>query len=595
MKVPPRLRQNFLFLLTYARPYKRDFFWGILFVLLSTGAILLMGRVIQELLQQLKGSSHAALEMTTLKALALIVIVSGALLGRILFFGILGEKLIKDVKDAVFKKLMHLDITFFESRKAGDLMALILSDAYVVHSVFIGNMSAILRNLIMLGGSVLLMLTIQPALLICLSFLVLSLLLPLRFFGRKISSCSKEARQQAGLVSAHTEEAITGIRLLHAYNATVSSEEAFALKTQAQHAAIKKRVYFFGLNTCLTSLLLFGGLVSILFVAYQQGLILLDGQLGAFAYYSVVAAYALSDLLETSGQMYGSSASADRLRELMETTPHVIDPPNPLTLPAIQGHICFQDFSFAYPSTPTRPLFQNFSLAIQPGERIALVGPSGAGKSTLFSLLLRFYDPTQGSITLDGLHLSCISLESLRNAISYLPQDATIFSGTVAENIRMNNTLASLDGVKRAAEQAHALEFIQKLPQGFETYVGEKGIRLSGGQKQRIALARAILKNAPILLLDEPTSALDAESERLIQEALHPFLKGRTSLIIAHRLSTIMHCDRILVLDQGRLIAQGTHAQLLETCQLYAHYATLQLYAPEAIHASSLAKEQNVR
>jgi ABC-type multidrug transport system fused ATPase/permease subunit len=209
--------------------------------------------------------------------------------------------------------------------------------------------------------------------------------------------------------------------------------------------------------------------------------------------------------------------------------------------------------------------------------------------------LLRFYDPTQGSITLDGLHLSCISLESLRNAISYLPQDATIFSGTVAENIRMNNTLASLDGVKRAAEQAHALEFIQKLPQGFETYVGEKGIRLSGGQKQRIALARAILKNAPILLLDEPTSALDAESERLIQEALHPFLKGRTSLIIAHRLSTIMHCDRILVLDQGRLIAQGTHAQLLETCQLYAHYATLQLYAPEAIHASSLAKEQNVR
>ncbi len=592
MKIPPRLRQNFLFLLTYARPYKRDFFWGIFFVLLSTGAILLMGRVIQELLQQLKGSSHAALETTTLKALALIVIASGALLGRVLFFGTLGEKLIKDVKDAVFKQLMHLDMTFFESRKAGDLMALILSDAYVVHSVFIGNLSAILRNLIMLGGSVILMLTIQPALLICLSLLGLSLLLPLRFFGRKISQCSKESRQQAGLVSAHTEEAITGIRLLHAYNATLSSEEAFNLKTQAQHDAIKKRVYFFGLNTCLTSLLLFGGLVSILFVAYQQGLILLDGQLGAFAYYAVVAAYSLSDLLETSGQMYGSSASADRLHELMETTPHVIDPSEPVTLPAVQGHICFQNFSFAYPATPARLLFQDFSLTIQPGERIALVGPSGAGKSTIFSLLLRFYDPTQGSITLDDIPLIDLSLESLRDVIGYLPQEATIFSGSVLENIRMSNMQASLEEITRAAERAHALEFIEKLPQGFETYVGEKGIRLSGGQKQRIALARAILKNAPILLLDEPTSALDAESERLIQEALHPFLNGRTSLIIAHRLSTIMHCDRILVLDQGKLIAEGTHAQLLKTCPLYAHYAAIQLHAPETGYASSPKKEQ---
>ncbi len=574
-----RLHKNASFLWAYARPYKTHFVGGIMFVLMSTALILLMGNIVQEVLQHLKDNDYVYFEDTIFKAFMLILVTSLTLFGRVLFFGTLGENLIKDVKDSVFRHLLELDVSFFESQKTGDLMAIILSDAYVVHSVFICNASAILRNLIMLAGSATLMLSIQPLLFMCLFILGGVLLVQLKYFGGKISDFSKKSRKQAGLISALTEEAMTGIHTINAEGAASHYVKKFELETTLQHDFIKKRVFYFGCNLCIKSVILFGGLFLILLVVYRLNFVSLSDQLGAFAYYALIASYSLSDLLETSGQMYGSSAAVERLRNLMETNPHIATPKHPSPLVTRERQIHFDNITFSYPVAAAQPLFQNFSLTIHSGERVALVGSSGSGKSTLFKLLLRLYDPVKGHVLLGDIPLTKISLEKLREQIGYLPQDPILFSGTIAENIHMHDVRASHRAIEHAAEQAYAMEFIHKLPEGLNTYVGEKGVRLSGGQKQRTVLARAILRNAPILLLDEPTSALDAQSEHCIQEALHTFLQKRTSLIVAHRLSTILDCDRILVLGQGQLVAEGSHCDLLKGCPLYARYAKRQLYA----------------
>ena len=566
----------------YAKPYPWDFFFGIGFVLLSTGAVLLMGSLIQTFVRYLESGETILLPETAFKAFLLITLASLAVFGRIYCFGRLGEKLIQDVKDTVFAHLMTMDVGFFEERKTGDLLSLVLSDAYVVHSVFICSASALLRNAVMILGSCLFMLSIQPQLFACVLSLGALLLLPMRFFGRKISAASKESRKHAGLASAHAEEAMSGIRLIYGYHATQKALESFRAETAAQHGAIKKRVLFFGFHTLSISFLLFNGLLALLFMIYAYPWGLGGAPLGAFAYYALIAAYAFADFLENSGQIYGASASTERLRELMETIPQ-IRPHLPLrSLGSGKGSLSFQKVSFAYPSLKDRMIFQDFSLDIEPGERVALVGPSGAGKSTLLSLLLRFYDPTSGALFIDGTPIVHLSLEELRGVTSLLPQEAMIFSSTLRDNLTMGGAY-TVSQIHFALELAHLGALIQQLPQGLDTYVGEKGIRLSGGQRQRVGLARALLKNPQILLLDEPTSALDSESEHVIQQALSIFLQNRTSLIIAHRLATVMQCDRILVLDGGQIVADGKHEVLLSTCPLYARYAALQFCDQAAV------------
>ena len=385
----------------------------------------------------------------------------------------------------------------------------------------------------------------------------------------------KEVRKHAGLASAHAEEGISGIRLIYGYNAAQTSISAFRKETAAQHSAIKRRVLFFGFHTLSTSFLLFNGLLALLLGVYICPWGVGHAELGAFAYYALIAAYAFSDFLENSGQVYGASASAERLRGFMDTTPAIRVHTPLLSLEAAKGAILFQNVSFAYPSLKDRMIFENFFLEIKPGERVALVGPSGAGKSTLISFLLRFYDPTSGSLCIDSTPVVQVPLEELRDTTGFLPQEATIFSSTLRDNMTMGG-LFSEAHIGEVVQLAHLEDLILSLPQGLETYVGEKGIRLSGGQKQRIGLARALLKNPKILLLDEPTSALDAESEHVIQKALSRFLQSRTSLVIAHRLATVLQCDRILVLDRGRIIGDGNHEFLLSTCPLYVRYAALQ-------------------
>ncbi|HEU0118269.1 MAG TPA: ATP-binding cassette domain-containing protein, partial [Alphaproteobacteria bacterium] len=402
--------------------------------------------------------------------------------------------------------------------------------------------------------------------------------LPIGFFGRRVRKLSKANQERVADISANAEETIYGIRTVQAFSHEELSRTDFNNQVEQSVQAAVRHIRVRALLTALVIMLVFSAIGVVLWIGGHDVLsgTITAGQLSAFVGYAAIAAGATGAISETIGDLQRASGATERIFDLLAVTPTITAPAVPSSLPAARGEISFDHVTFTYPARPEIPALQDISFAVKPGERVAIVGPSGAGKTTLYQMALRFYDPQSGKVLFDGVDVKNVEPRELRSRIGLVPQDPVIFSTDAWSNISYGRPEASRDEIRAAARAAHADEFISSMPNGYETYLGEKGVQLSGGQKQRIAIARAILRNPCLLLLDEATSALDAESERLVQDALDCLMKDRTTLIIAHRLSTVVNADKIIVMDQGRIVASGTHQSLIAQGGLYARLASLQ-------------------
>ena len=501
---------------------------------------------------------------------------------RFYFVMWIGERVVADVRDHLFRHLTALTPSFYETQKTGEVVSRLTADTTQIKSAFSSTASVALRNIVMLVGALVMMVYTSPRLSGLAALAIPLIVLPLVIYGRRVRSLSRTAQDTLAESAAFAQERLSAIATVQSNTQEAHTMSAFGAATRTAFAAAAKRTLARAVLTFAIILVSLGAIVGLLWFGARDVMAgtLSGGTLSQFVLYAVFAASSLGQLSEVWGEVQLAAGAAERISELLDEQPAIQSPANAKSLPApAHGAIAFKSVSFNYPSRPDTQVLRTVSFAAKPGEVVAIVGPSGAGKTTIFALLQRFHDPLSGTITIDGMNIASADLLSLRNAIATVPQDPVIFSGPIFDNIRFGNPSASEAAVVSAAKAARADGFIRALPQGYQTQLGERGVTLSGGQRQRIAIARAILRNAPILLLDEATSALDAESEALIQQALEHVTQNRTTLVIAHRLATVRNADRILVLDKGKLVAQGTHAQLLKKNALYARLAKLQFNA----------------
>lgn len=491
----------------------------------------------------------------------------------------LGERVVADIRKAVFERMMGMSPSFYENIMTGEVLSRITTDTTLILSVIGSSVSIALRNLlILLGGLVLLFLT-SAKLTGLVLLIVPAVIVPIIVLGRRLRVLSRENQDWIAASSGSASEALLSVQTVQAFTNERISMTAFSDVTEKSYRAAQKRIGVRASMTVIVIALIFSGIVGVLWIGARdvRADLMSVGELVQFVIYAVMVAGAVAALSEIWGELQRAAGATERLVELLHAQDAVCDPANPVALPMpAKGAIAFDEVVFHYPARPATAALDGVSIDIAPGETVALVGPSGAGKSTIIQLLLRFYDPSSGTIRIDGLALSGMARSDFRQAISLVPQDPVIFADTARENIRFGRPSASDAEVESAARAAAAHDFLAALPDGYDSYVGERGVMLSGGQKQRIAIARAILRDAPILLLDEATSALDAESERLVQQAVEKLSEGRTTLIVAHRLATVKKADRILVFDAGRIVAEGSHAQLVAQDGLYARLARLQ-------------------
>jgi len=492
---------------------------------------------------------------------------------------IIGERVVADLRAAVFAHLTHLSPGFFDTARTGEITSRLTADTTQIKSAVGSSVSVALRNLVLFFGSSVMMVWTSPRL----SFFVIAaipiIVLPLVAFGRLVRRRSRTAQDTLADASAYASELIGAIRTLQAFTNEKLAQSRFGSAVQRAFDAARDSTRARAVLTAVIIFLVFGSVVVILWVGAQDVLAgrTTPGTLGQFILYAVFAASGLGQLSEVWGELSQASGAAERLTELLAVEPDIKPPAHPLALPSpARGEVAFDAVRFAYPTRAEAFVLDGVSFSVRQGEKVAIVGPSGAGKSTIFHLLLRFYDPASGTISFDGVRVGDADPAALRQRIALVPQDVVIFGASIAENIRFGRPDASDADIKRAAELASATEFISRLPQQYDTAIGERGVTLSGGQRQRIAIARAILRDAPLLLLDEATSSLDAESESAVSAALERLMENRTTLVIAHRLATVLSCDRILVLDHGHIVEQGTHAQLTAAGGLYARLAKLQ-------------------
>ncbi|MEW9921535.1 ABC transporter transmembrane domain-containing protein [Marimonas sp. MJW-29] len=491
----------------------------------------------------------------------------------------LGERVVADIRKAVFNRVIEMSPAFYEKIMTGEVLSRITTDTTLIQSVIGSSVSIALRNaLIFLGGLVLMLLTSAK-----LSGLVLlivpAVLVPILTLGRRMRVISRETQDWIAASSGNASESLSAVQTVQAFTHEAASRSQFSEITEASFDAAKRRIRIRALMTTIVIFLTFSGIVGVLWIGARDVRAgdMSPGALVQFVIYAVMVAGAVAALSEIWGELQRAAGATERLVELLETEDSVRDPDDGLPLKApVQGRITFEDVHFSYPARPETPALDGVDIEINPGETVAFVGPSGAGKTTIIQLILRFYDPSQGRITLDGMDLRDLSRSDFRRAIALVPQDPIIFAASATENIRFGRPDATFEEVQAAAKAAAAHEFITALPEGYDSYLGERGVMLSGGQKQRIAIARAILRDAPVLLLDEATSALDAESERAVQQAVDTLSADRTTLIVAHRLATVKKADRIIVLEAGRVVASGTHDELVAKGGLYARLARLQ-------------------
>jgi ATP-binding cassette subfamily B protein len=483
------------------------------------------------------------------------------------------------VRRAVFDRLIGLSADFFDTAKSGELISRLTADTTQIKAAVGASVSIALRNLVLFCGSAALMVVTSPRLSGFVLAAIPVIVLPLVAFGRVVRRRSRATQDTLADASAYAAELISAVRTLQAFTNERLADTRFTAAVERAYAAALNSARARAILTAIIIFLASASVVIILWVGAKDVLAgrLTAGTLSQFVLFAVFAASSLGQLSEVWGEISQAAGSAERLGELLAVVPTIRAPSAPLPLPAPpRGEVVFDQVRFAYPTRPQAAVLDGISFSVRTGERVAIVGPSGAGKSTVFHLLLRFYDAAAGAVTFDGVRVDAADPHELRQRIALVPQDVAIFGATIADNIRFGRPDASDAEVTQAAEQAAAGEFIRRLPQGFDTMIGERGITLSGGQRQRLAIARAILRAAPLLLLDEATSSLDAESETLVQAALERLMTGRTTIVIAHRLATVLSCDRILVMDQGRIVEEGTHERLAAAGGLYARLAKLQ-------------------
>ena len=494
----------------------------------------------------------------------------------------LGERVTADIRMAVYAHIIHLHPGYFEDNLSGEIQSRITTDTTLIQSVIGSSASIALRNiLMMLGGTIFLFITnpkLTSVVMICIPLVIG----PILYFGKKVRLLSRSSQDEIANVGAYVGETIQQIKTVQAYNHQSHDDKQFSDHVETAFNVALRRIMMRSFLITIVITLVFGALAVMIWVGGQDVIngTMSAGELTAFVAYAVIVASAVGAISQVISELQRAAGAMERLMELLEAVNEIKAPKKPRQLNGnFKGLLTLTDVSFAYSSRPENPALDGVTLQIRSGESVALVGPSGAGKSTLFDLVLRFYDPQSGSIALDGVDIRELDPQELRSHIAIVSQQPTMFTGNVWDNIRYGRPDASDEEVRHAAESAYASEFIDKLPEGYDSYLGEAGIRLSGGQKQRIAIARAILKDPEILLLDEATSALDAESERKVQMALEKLMANRTSLVIAHRLATVMNVSKIAVLDSGKLIAQGSHKELLLESELYANLAKLQFSA----------------
>jgi len=491
----------------------------------------------------------------------------------------LGERIVADLRGQVFGHLTGLSIPYFDQAKTGEMLSRLTADTTQIKAAVGSSVSVALRNIVLFLGATTMMVVTSPRLSAFVLGAIPVIVLPLYGFGRAVRRRSRAAQDTLADASAYASELLGAVRTLQAFTNEKLATSRFAAAVERAFAAASHSIRARAVLTAIAIFLVFSSVVLVLWVGAQSVIAheISPGRLSQFVLYAVFAASGLGQLSEVWGELSQASGAAERLFEMLNVRPEITAPPKPRSLPEpARGSVQFDNVSFAYPTRPQPLALNKVSFNIRPGEKVAIVGTSGAGKSTIFHLILRFYDPGSGTIRFDGVPLHEADPQALRRAIALVPQDTVIFATSIADNIRFGRPDASDADVERAAELALASEFVRQLPQGFAAPVGERGVTLSGGQRQRIAIARAILRNAPLLLLDEATSSLDAESEKLVQTALEHLMEQRTTLVIAHRLATVLSCDRILVMDEGRIVEEGKHEQLASAGGLYARLAKLQ-------------------
>ncbi|MCA1495847.1 ABC transporter ATP-binding protein/permease [Bradyrhizobium sp. NBAIM14] len=511
--------------------------------------------------------------------LAVVAVLAIASAARYYLVMTIGERIVADLRRDVFAHLLSLSPAFFDSARSGELISRLTADTTQLKSAVGASVSIALRNLMMFLGATAMMVITSPKLSGFVLLAIPLIVLPLVAFGRWVRRLSRNAQDTLADASAYAGELVGAIRTVQAYTSEQFAEKRFGGEVEQAYEAARTSTQARAVLTAIIIFIVFASVVAILWIGSHDVLsgAITPGRLGQFVLYAVFAAAGLGQLSEVWGEVSAASGAAERLFEILHVEPEITAPAAPLVLPVpARGEVGFDRVSFAYPVRSDVKVLDAVSFTVRPGEKVAIVGPSGAGKSTIFHLLLRFYDPRSGTISLDGVPVRSADPGDFRARIALVPQESVVFAASARENIRFGRPDATDAEVERAAELAHAAEFIRRLPEGFETALGERGVTLSGGQRQRIAIARAILRDAPLLLLDEATSALDAESETLVQTALEELMRHRTTLVIAHRLATVLSCDRILVMDQGRIVEQGTHAELVAANGLYARLARLQ-------------------